>query len=144
LISLLRQTLRSRQRSARSGCWRPRRKTLRAIRRIEFTCLRAVRAHTRPSPLAATLHWKHSINTPYRIGKYTLSPLTLAEADGRYRASLSIKSGRGSQICDRVFRFAPTFDTHDEAASFVGEQAQAWLADRMIPTTSSTTERTHG
>ena len=105
--------------------------------------MRAARAHTRPSPLAATPHRKNSINTPYRIGKYTLSPLTLANAQGRYSASLSIKSGQGSQICDRIFRFAPTFDSHDEAASFVGEQARAWLADRMSPTTLST-ERAHG
>ena len=83
------------------------------------------------------------INTPYQIGKYTVSPLTLADAHGRYRASLSIKSGRGSQICDRIFRFAPTFDTRDEAATFVDEQAQAWLATRAIAASPSM-ELAHG
>ena len=83
------------------------------------------------------------INTPYQIGKYTLSPLTVSDDHGRYRASLSIKSGRGSQICDRIFRFAPTFDTRDEAVTFVGEQAQAWLASRSVAASSSM-ERAHG
>jgi hypothetical protein len=83
------------------------------------------------------------INTPYRIGKYTLSPQTISDDHGRYRASLSIKSGLGSQVCDRVFRFAPTFDTPDEAASFVDEQAQAWLASRLGAAIPSM-ERAHG
>lgn len=83
------------------------------------------------------------INTPYRIGKYTLSPLTIPDDHGRYRASLSIKSGLGSQVCDRIYRFTPTFDTRDEASSFVDEQAQAWLASRLGAATSPM-ERAHG
>jgi hypothetical protein len=83
------------------------------------------------------------INTPYRIGKYTLSPLTISDDHGRYRASLSISSGRGSQMCDRIFRFTPTFDTPDEAASFVDEQAQAWLASRLSAA-NPLMERAHG
>jgi hypothetical protein len=104
---------------------------------------RSSRAPHRPSPLAATFLRKLSINTPYQIGKYTLSPITPADAQGRYRASLSIKSGRGSQICDRIFRFTPTFDTRAEAANFVDEQAQAWLAGRTNASAPSR-EYTHG
>ena len=46
-------------------------------------------------------------------------------------------------MCDRIFRFTPVFDSRDEAATFVDEQAQAWLANQDRSTTSPV-ERAHG
>jgi hypothetical protein len=46
-------------------------------------------------------------------------------------------------VCDRIFRFTPVFNNRDEAATFVDEQAQAWLANQDRSATSSM-ERAHG
>ena len=47
---------------------------------------------------------------------------------------VSIKSGRGQASHDRVLRFAPTFDTAQQALRFAADQgqlqAQAWLHNR--------------
>jgi len=92
-----------------------------------------------PSSTGSDVPRKHPIKTPYQIGKYIFSPATHPDTQGRYRASLSIRSGHGSQACDRVFRFLPTFKNRDEAHRFVDEQAQAWLADHAGSGTTAAT-----
>ena len=51
---------------------------------------------------------QHSI----AVGKYLVSPLIKDLDDGRYAASVSIRSGRGSGTHDRVIRLTPRFVSH--------------------------------
>ena len=64
---------------------------------------------------------------PIMLGKYLVSPLTRRLADGRYAASVSIRSGRGSATLDRVLRFTRLFGTPLEALSYAAEQGQQWV-----------------
>ncbi|MGA0611554.1 hypothetical protein [Caldimonas sp. KR1-144] len=52
---------------------------------------------------------------------------------GRYVASVSIRSGRGSMTHDRVMRFVPVFETRDQAARFATRQAMAWIERPTSP-----------
>jgi len=61
------------------------------------------------------------------VGKYLVSPLTRLTDAGTYIASVSIRSGRGSGTCDRVFRFAPRFATGEGARRYAAEQGVSWL-----------------
>lgn len=71
------------------------------------------------------------ITTPFRVGKYLVSPSTLPRDSGRHAAAVSIRSGAGSMTHDRVIRFAPDFDTPAQATRFATEQALAWI-DRHV------------
>lgn len=44
--------------------------------------------------------------------------LTRQTDEGRYTASVSIRSGRGAASHDRVFRFMPTFATREDALDY--------------------------
>lgn len=61
------------------------------------------------------------------VGKYLVSPLTKRLGDGRYAASVSIRTGRGSATHDRVMRFAPLFETSQAAAHYATRQGLTWL-----------------
>jgi hypothetical protein len=52
------------------------------------------------------------------LGRYRVSPLTRQTDEGRYTASVSIRSGRGAASHDRVFRFMPTFATREDALDY--------------------------
>jgi hypothetical protein len=58
----------------------------------------------------------------FSVGKYLVSPLTHAVDSGRYSASVSIRSGRGSNTHDRVFRFSAHFPTREGARRHAIEQ----------------------
>lgn len=73
-----------------------------------------------------------SIQSSLQIGKYLVSPLTRPLGCGRYAAAVSIRSGRGSMTHDRVMRFVPAFDSHEQATRFATEQALAWIG-RPVP-----------
>jgi len=75
-----------------------------------------------------------------QVGKYLVSPLTRPLARGRFAASVSIRSGRGSATHDRVLRLAPVFPTADEAARYATAQGLAWVMTpdvRDLPSTAS-------
>lgn len=78
-------------------------------------------------PLAGPLSKDLSIITALQVGKYLVTPLTRPNDDGRYAASVSIRSGTGSMTHDRVLRFLPVFDTRDQASRFATQQALAWI-----------------
>jgi len=61
------------------------------------------------------------------VGKYLVSPLITRTDSGRYAASVSIRSGRGSATHHRVLRFVPRFDTRDGAQRYAVDQGLAWL-----------------
>jgi len=63
----------------------------------------------------------------FPVGKYLVSPLTTRSDAGRYSASVSIRSGRGSATHDRVFRFDPSFASRELAAGYALAQGLEWL-----------------
>lgn len=79
---------------------------------------------------------KPHIDRSIAIGKYLISPLTRQLPDGRYAASVSIRSGKGSATHDRVLRLIPSFDTPQAALHYATDQGRTWLGDRAAPPTS--------
>jgi len=64
--------------------------------------------------------------------------LTRLTDGGRYAASVSIRSGRGSATHDRVLRLLPTFASAAEAALYATRQAFAWIGSSTAPSSTST------
>ena len=75
---------------------------------------------------------KASITTSLEVGTYLISSLAKRLPDDRYAASVSIKSGRGSQTHDRVLRLPQVFDTHEAAATYALHQGLAWITGRGL------------
>lgn len=69
-------------------------------------------------------------NMTIAIGKYLVSPLTKRLDDGQYAASVSIRSGRGSGMHDRVMRFTPLFGCNASATQYATEQGLSWVHGR--------------
>ena len=69
-------------------------------------------------------------STPLEVGKYRVSPLANELEAGRYAASVSIRSGRGSASHDRVMRFTGLFDSAAMAVSYATEHALDWIRER--------------
>jgi hypothetical protein len=67
------------------------------------------------------------------VGKYLVSPLAKEQAEGRYAASVSIRSGRGSGTHDRVLRFTGLFDSAAAAVHYATEHALGWIHERSTP-----------
>ena len=67
------------------------------------------------------------------VGKYLVSPLAKPQGEGRYAASVSIRSGRGSATHDRVMRFSELFDTASAAVHYATEHAMGWIHERTTP-----------
>ncbi|MDO9360568.1 MAG: hypothetical protein Q7T70_16455 [Polaromonas sp.] len=67
------------------------------------------------------------------VGKYLVSPLAKPQGEGRYAASVSIRSGRGSGTHDRVLRFSGLFDSAAAAVSYATEHAMRWINERSLP-----------
>ena len=67
------------------------------------------------------------------VGKYLVSPYSKQLDDGRYGASVSIRSGRGSASTDRVMRFKDPFDSADAAHRYAHEQGLIWVAQSTQP-----------
>lgn len=63
------------------------------------------------------------------IGRFLISPLTRQLDNGRFAASVSIRSGQGRSTHDRVMRLAPTFDNATAAAMFAAETGLSWARD---------------
>ena len=71
-----------------------------------------------------------NLNSNIAIGKYLVSPLSKRLDDGRYAASVSIRSGRGSGTHDRVMRFTPVFCCDHSALNYATQQGLIWVNDR--------------
>jgi hypothetical protein len=67
------------------------------------------------------------------VGKYLVSPLAKPQGEGRYVASVSIRSGKGSATHDRVMRFSGLFDTAASALHYATEHALGWIKERSAP-----------
>lgn len=71
--------------------------------------------------------------TKIAVGKYLVSPLAKHQGEGRYAASVSIRSGRGSGTHDRVMRFSGLFDSAAAAVHYATEHAHGWIRERSLP-----------
>ena len=72
-------------------------------------------------------------DTPIEVGKYLVSPIAKRQSEGRYAASVSIRSGRGSGTHDRVLRFTGIFDSAAAAVHYATEHAMGWIQERSSP-----------
>jgi hypothetical protein len=61
--------------------------------------------------------------------------LTSLTDTGRYAASVSIRSGRGSATHDRVLRIVPTFASSADAAHHAIRHGLAWITSLAMPRT---------
>ena len=75
----------------------------------------------------------HTTPTQMAIGKYLVSPLAKPQGEGRYVASVSIRSGKGSATHDRVMRFSGLFDSAASALQYATEHALGWIKERSTP-----------
>ena len=71
--------------------------------------------------------------TSIEVGKYRVSPLARQLDEGRFSASVSIRSGQGSATHDRVSRFSTLFDNAPAALHYATEQAMVWIGERHAP-----------
>jgi len=69
-------------------------------------------------------------HTNIEVGKYLVSPLTMQLEKGCFRASVSIRSGRGSNTHDRVLRFSKLFDNAASALSYATDEGLSWIRER--------------
>lgn len=63
-----------------------------------------------------------------QVGRYRVSSLSTALADGGFRAGVSIRSGSGSASTDRVLRFVGRFASEAEALDHGHHQGLMWVA----------------
>jgi hypothetical protein len=73
------------------------------------------------------------IQNSIAVGKYLVSPLIKDLDDGRFAASVSIRSGRGSGTHDRVMRFTPRFASHAAALRYAIDEGLGWVCERTAP-----------
>ena len=69
-------------------------------------------------------------NTQIAVGKYLVSPAARQHSEGRFAASVSIRSGRGSATHDRVMRFSSLFESAAAAIHYATEHALGWIQER--------------
>ena len=80
----------------------------------------------------------NSTDNSVSIGKYLVSALSQRQDDGAYRASVSIRSGRGSASTDRVMRFIPQFDSESAAHIYAHAQGLIWVNQSRQPLSACT------
>lgn len=72
-------------------------------------------------------------HTRIEVGKYLVSPSAKPQGEGRFAASVSIRSGQGSGTHDRVLRFNGFFDSAASAVHYATEHAMRWIHERSSP-----------
>ena len=70
---------------------------------------------------------------PTCVGRFLVSPLAKLLDNGRFGASVSIRSGSGSASTDRVMRFNGQFDSADAAQRYAHHQGLIWVAESAQP-----------
>ena len=68
-----------------------------------------------------------SHSAPRQVGKYLVSALVKALANGWFASSVSIRSGSGSGTTDRILRMTRLFRCAKEAAAYAHEEALQWI-----------------
>ncbi|HEX7748044.1 MAG TPA: hypothetical protein VF445_04760 [Bordetella sp.] len=54
--------------------------------------------------------------------------MTSSHTDGGFRASVSIRSGRGAGTTDRIMRFLPCFPNRQAALSYATAEGLSWVS----------------
>ncbi len=76
--------------------------------------------------------------TTFTIGKYLVSPLTRSDhAAGPYQAAVSIRSGHGREMHDRVYRFRPVFHSRTSALRYAAREGALLAQQRLTPLSPS-------
>lgn len=78
-------------------------------------------------PWPSASHLNPSSAITFSVDRFCLSPFAKLTESGQYAASISIRSGRGRGTHDRVFRFLPSFSTHDEAIRYAADQGRRFV-----------------
>ncbi len=65
-------------------------------------------------------------NNRIEVGRFLVSPMIRSDGEGRFVASVSIRSGRGMSSVDRVMRFTPLFDCRHDAWRYAEDEGRAW------------------
>lgn len=69
-------------------------------------------------------------NKTIKTEKYLVSPIIRRTESGKYKASVSIRSGYKSATHDRIFRFTPDFATSESAIDYALAEGKSWLNRR--------------
>ncbi|MDY0743533.1 hypothetical protein SNE35_03410 [Paucibacter sp. R3-3] len=69
-------------------------------------------------------------NKSIEVGRFLVSPMTRPDDDGRFVASVSIRSGKGMSSVDRVFRFRSSFSNARAALQYATAEGTAWALQR--------------
>jgi len=65
-------------------------------------------------------------NNSIEVGRFLVSPMTRPDSDGRFVASVSIRSGKGMSSVDRVFRFKSRFSDARTALQYAIAEGKSW------------------
>ena len=69
----------------------------------------------------------------FTVGKYLVSPLTRDTETGEFTAAVSIRSGSGRAMHDRVFQFKPLFPTRESARRYAAREGASWVMSPSRP-----------
>lgn len=72
----------------------------------------------------------HNPNS-FALDRYLVEPMIHALDAGGFSAAVSIRSGSGRAMHDRVFRFTPLFSSRESARRYAVCQALNWVHDRV-------------
>lgn len=64
---------------------------------------------------------------PFTAGRYLITPISHTSGNGRYTASLTIRSGKGTGTHCRIVSFAREFISREKALIHAATQGQVWL-----------------
>lgn len=67
-------------------------------------------------------------NITEQIGRYAVTPLTQANSDGKFVASVSIRRG----VYDRVFRFIPQFSSALLASDYAMTEGRSMVLQHQL------------
>lgn len=71
------------------------------------------------------------IEKSFLVGKFLVSPYARITDAGDFTASISIRSGRGIGTHDRIFRFAPRFQTSEGALRYAAVEGRSLLPPQV-------------
>lgn len=100
-------------------------------------------AGRRPQPAPPTEHpgagtgedfrGKQAAAGPRTVGKYLVSPVIKALENGWFAGSVSIRSGAGTGMTDRVLRLTRLFRCSRQAAAYADAEAVQWINAARLP-----------
>ncbi|MCB5191857.1 hypothetical protein LG198_14075 [Methylobacillus arboreus] len=66
---------------------------------------------------------------PFMVGRYLITPIFRINENGRFTASVSIRSGQGSSTHCRIYSFEPEFVSSEKALNHAASQGHVWLSN---------------